>query len=62
MLAIVVQDISNPLLAEAVRGFMARAAKLGYMVMIVDSLEDSPKQRTSMERVLAMADGVALTS
>ncbi|MDK6474676.1 hypothetical protein QP168_10235, partial [Aerococcus urinae] len=62
MLAIVVNDISNPLLGDTVRGFQARASKLGYMVMLVDSLEDGPKERAGVERVLSTADGIALTS
>ncbi|MDO5049051.1 MAG: LacI family DNA-binding transcriptional regulator [Actinomycetaceae bacterium] len=62
VLAFVVADISNPVFAQTMRGFQIEATKNGYTVLLIDSQEDDQQERSAIERVLHLVDGIVLTS
>lgn len=62
VLAFVVADFANPVYSDLIRGFQKEAGLHGYTVLILDSQEDEVKERRTIEKILPMVDGVALTS
>lgn len=61
-LVLVVADIGNPVFSQISIGFTHAAAKLNYAVLCVDSRENEVIERSSIERVMHLADGVALSA
>lgn len=58
----VVPDITNPYYSEAIRGAEKRAQAAGSGILIVNTEEDSDKERESVERLIGRVDGFVLTS
>lgn len=61
-LVLVVADIGNPVFSQISIGFTHAAAKLNYAVLCVDSRENEVIERSSIERVMHLADGIALSA
>jgi LacI family transcriptional regulator len=62
LLALMVADIANPFYASLVRGAQLTAAEAGYEIVLLDSRESGRRERSALERVLQVVDGVAVTS
>jgi LacI family repressor for deo operon, udp, cdd, tsx, nupC, and nupG len=60
MIALVVSDVANPFYAEIVQGAQRTAAEAEYTILLVDSQESGPRERTALERLLPAVDGVVL--
>ena len=62
MLAALVSDIGNPFYAGIFRGAQLTAADAGYEVMLLDTRESGRRERSVLERVLPLVDGVVVAS
>jgi LacI family transcriptional regulator len=60
MIAVVVSDVANPFYAEIVRGAQTEAAGAGYTLLLTDAQESDRQERTAVERILPVVDGVVL--
>lgn len=60
LLGIVVADVMNPVFAAIVKGAHARAEREGYALVLVDSEESRAAERTTLERMATMVDGLIL--
>jgi DNA-binding LacI/PurR family transcriptional regulator len=61
-LAMIVPDINNPVFHGMVRGAERTAAHLGYSVLVVETQESEAAERSAVQRVVPLVDGVILTS
>jgi LacI family transcriptional regulator len=60
MIALVVSDVANPFYSEIIRGAQATAAQAGCTIVLADAQESDRLERSSLERVLPVVDGVVL--
>lgn len=61
-IALVVSDVTNPVFFGIIRGVEAAAAGSGYTMLLADTQESEPLERTILERVLPGVEGVVLAS
>lgn len=61
MLTMVVPDIANPTFTTILRGAQLEAAKNGYLLLLEDTQESARVERSALERVLPVVDGVLLS-
>lgn len=62
LLAVVVADITNPVYFGMIRGAERTAAHAGCTAVVVETQESEAAERTALERVQPLVDGVVLTS
>ncbi|HMR50017.1 MAG TPA: LacI family DNA-binding transcriptional regulator [Arachnia sp.] len=62
LLAMMVADIANPFYATLVRGAQLTAAEAGYEIVLLDTRESGRRERTALDRILPVVDGVAVAS
>lgn len=62
ILAFVISDINNPFLTHIMRGFQQEASQQGYTTLLIDSQESDSAERSSIEKIIHLVDGVVLTS
>lgn len=60
MLALVVSDVANPFYSEIIRGAQTAATEAGYTILLADAQESDRLERSAVERVLPVVDGVVL--
>src|SRR5699024_7726740 len=61
LLVMSVADIGNPVFVEVIRGAEAAAEEAGYTIVLLDSRENSERER-QVEQFLPAVDGAVLTS
>ncbi|HIY24352.1 MAG TPA: LacI family transcriptional regulator [Candidatus Brachybacterium merdigallinarum] len=59
-LGIEVPDLTNPYFAEVVSGMQEAAQEHGYLLLLLDSVEDEERERESLESALNVVDGLVL--
>lgn len=62
MLALIVADITNPVVFEVIRGAEHAAASEGYTLVIAESQESSANEAETVQRLLPSVDGVILAT
>ncbi|WP_224387827.1 LacI family DNA-binding transcriptional regulator [Pseudonocardia sp. ICBG1293] len=62
VVALMTCDITNPHVAEIVRGAEQEAARRGYTVLLCDTRESPAREADVLRRVLPVVDGVVLAS
>lgn len=60
LIALVVSDVANPFYSEIIRGAQATAASAGCTILLADAQESDRLERSALERVLPVVDGVVL--
>lgn len=60
MLALVVPDVANPFYLETAQGAQAAADTAGDTLVLVDSRESDRAERTSLDRLVPVVDGIVL--
>src|SRR5215218_5172037 len=60
MIAMVVSDVANPFYSEIIRGAQAAAVQAGCTIVLADAQESDRLERSSLERVLSVVDGIVL--
>ncbi|WP_010533243.1 LacI family DNA-binding transcriptional regulator [Brachybacterium squillarum] len=60
-LGIEVPDLTNPYFAELVSGMQEAAQEHGYLLLLLDSVEDEEQERSSLESALNVVDGLVLS-
>ncbi len=61
-MAIVVADITNPMVFGIVRGAEKAAAAVSYTLVIAESQESGAEEATTVERLLSAVDGIILAT
>jgi LacI family transcriptional regulator len=61
-IGLAVSDITNPFYFGILRGAEAQAAKADYTVMLIDAQESVTQERTNLDRLLPLVDGVIIAS
>jgi LacI family transcriptional regulator len=61
-LALVVADITNPVIFDIVRGAEHAASVEGYTLVIAESQESSDAEASSVQRLLPSVDGIILAT
>lgn len=59
-LGVHVPDLANPYFAEVVAGMQEAAHEHGYLLLLLDSSEDSQRERSSLHRAVDFVDGLVL--
>lgn len=59
-LGFVVADAANPVFAHTMKGFQLEAARHGYSVLMLDTQEDPTIERSEIDRLAPLVDGLAL--
>ena len=62
VLVIVVADIANPVYFGMIRGAERAASDRGFTVLVLESQESEPAERTTLERLIPLVDGLVLSS
>jgi len=62
LLAVMVSDIANPFYAQLVRGAQVAAAEAGYVILLADARESASRERSALERLLPVVEGVMIAS
>jgi DNA-binding LacI/PurR family transcriptional regulator len=62
MLAIVVADIANPVFFGMIRGAERAASDRGFTMLVVESQETESAERSALDRLVPVVDGVVLGS
>lgn len=60
-LGIEVADLTNPYFAELVSGMQEAAHELEYLLLLLDTVEDEARERTSLESAVNVVDGLVLS-
>ncbi|WP_232820197.1 LacI family DNA-binding transcriptional regulator [Brachybacterium sp. YJGR34] len=60
-LGIEVPDLTNPYFAEIVSGMQEAAHELGYLLILLDTVEDEDRERSSLESAISVVDGIVLS-
>lgn len=59
-LGIEVPDLTNPYFAELVSGMQEAAHEQEFLLMLLDTVEDEARERTSLESAVNVVDGIVL--
>ena len=59
-LGIEVPDLTNPYFAELVSGMQEAAHEQGFLLLLLDTVEDEVRERTSLESASNVVDGIVL--
>ena len=62
VLVFVVADIANPVYFGMIRGAERAASDRGLTVLVLDSQESEPAERSTLERLIPLVDGLVLSS
>lgn len=62
LIAVVVSDIANPFYAQLVRGCQVAAAEASYEILLADARESASRERSALERLLPVVEGVVIGS
>lgn len=60
LLAVVVSDVANPFYSQLVRGAQVAATQSGYEILLVDARESGSRERSALERILPVAEGIVI--
>ncbi|MEY4425372.1 MAG: hypothetical protein RJB56_999 [Actinomycetota bacterium] len=60
MLALIIADITNPVFFNVVRGAEAKAAEMGYTLVIAESQESGANEAEALRRITPTVDGILL--
>lgn len=60
-LGIEIPDLTNPYFAELVSGMQEAAQEHGYLLLLLDSVEDEEREKASLESAVDVVDGVVLS-
>lgn len=60
-LGIEIPDLTNPYFAEIVSGMQEAAQEHGYLLLLLDSVEDEEREKASLESAVDVVDGVVLS-
>lgn len=60
-LGIEIPDLTNPYFAELISGMQEAAKEHGYLLLLLDSVEDEERERESLESAVNVVDGVVLS-
>ncbi|WP_394213850.1 LacI family DNA-binding transcriptional regulator [Brachybacterium vulturis] len=59
-LGIEVPDLTNPYFAELVSGMQEAAHEQGFLLLLLDTVEDEARERSSLESAINVVDGIVL--
>ena len=59
-LGIEIPDLTNPYFAELVSGMQESAQEHGYLLLLLDSVEDEERERASLDSAVNVVDGIVL--
>ncbi|ATG50625.1 LacI family transcriptional regulator [Brachybacterium vulturis] len=59
-LGIEVPDLTNPYFAELVSGMQEAAHEQGFLLLLLDTVEDETRERSSLESAINVVDGIVL--
>ncbi|HSN43234.1 MAG TPA: LacI family DNA-binding transcriptional regulator, partial [Propionibacteriaceae bacterium] len=62
MVALMVSDVANPFYSELIHGAQLAAGEEGYLVLLADAQESSTLERTAIERLIPVVDGILIAS
>ena len=62
VLVLVVADIANPVFFGVIRGAERAASDRGFTLLVLESQESEPAERTTLERLIPLVDGLVLSS
>lgn len=62
LIAVMVSDIDNPFFSRLVRGAQVAASEAGYEVLLADARESGVRERSALERILPVVDGIVIGS
>lgn len=60
-LGIEVPDLTNPYFAELVSGMQEAAQEQGFLLLLLDAVEDETRERASLESAVDVVDGIVLS-
>jgi LacI family transcriptional regulator len=61
-IALAVTDVTNPFYFGTLRGAQNEAIKADYSILLIDAQESASQERTNLERLLPMVDGLIVAS
>ncbi len=61
-IALILSDITNPMIAGIVRGAQEVAAERGYTIVLAESQESGEIERTAADRIVRSVDGIVLAA
>jgi LacI family transcriptional regulator len=62
MIAVAISDITNPFYNEIIRGAQVAASEAGYTILLTDTQESGPHERTVLERAVSSVEGIVLAT